>query len=97
MSNYHLLGLLAALLAGCAATPATVVPPALSCPVPPALAHACASPRTLSTGITFGELLLAYQADRDGLARCAASHADLVQLLAACEAATSSYDARLVR
>jgi len=97
MSNYHLLGLVAALLAGCATTPATVVPPALTCPVPPALAHACASPQTLSTGITFGELLLAYQADRAGLARCAARQADLVQLVAACGAATSAFDARLVR
>ncbi|WP_431257281.1 hypothetical protein ACQ86G_21870 [Roseateles chitinivorans] len=49
----------------------------------------------MPAGLSYGDLLLGYRADRGSLQACAASQRDLIRLLADCESRLADYNASL--
>ncbi len=82
-------------LSGCAPTLPLLVEP-LSCPIDAAvLARRCDAPQPIASGITYGELLLLHQRDRQALRDCAAHDAALAGMVQACQRAIEQYNAGL--
>jgi hypothetical protein len=82
-------------LAACTTTHVPVVPDAVQCEVPATLLQSCESPQRLKDGITYGELLLVYQSDRQALVRCGADQDGLMKAVAICRAEVDGHNARL--
>jgi len=91
-----LLGLLLAVLAGCAHEVQVVtVDPAKKCEPAPALLQGCEDAAMLGTDISYGSLLDSYLADRQRLRTCAARRDDLAKALETCNAAIDRHNAEL--
>lgn len=82
------------LLGGCT-TYVPVVPDALRCNTPDALLQSCDAPQQLRDGISYAELLTAYQADRQALQRCATRQEALRQAVQTCGQAIDAHNASL--
>lgn len=88
----------ALLLAACAhEVQVVVVDPAKPCEPSAALLQACAVPTPLAEGLSFRDLVVGYQADRQSLARCALQQADLAKAVAACNDEIAKHNERLLK
>lgn len=83
-------------LIGCTTYVPTVTP-ALKCEPPTALLQGCSAPLALKDGISYSELLVAYQADRQALQRCAVQLEALKQAVSTCNATIDSHNAELAK
>ncbi|MFM2059365.1 MAG: hypothetical protein RLY71_3750 [Pseudomonadota bacterium] len=86
-----------ALLAGCSTTHVPIVPPSLTCTPPEQMQQTCAAPQRLKDGLSYAELITAYQTDRQALQRCALQHESLKQAVASCQDAITRHNAELAK
>lgn len=91
------LGLLGMGLAGCSTTYIPVVTPGTRCELPEAARQACARPLLLSQGLTYAELLKAYQEDRRSLQDCATRQAAAVKAVQTCNQEIDRLNADLTK
>jgi hypothetical protein len=85
------------LLAGCSTTYVPVVPPSMTCTPPEQMQQTCAAPQRLKDGLTYAELITAYQNDRQALQRCTLQHEALKQAVASCQDAITRHNAELAK
>lgn len=97
MKCFPLMGLMAAVLSGCATQHVAQVPPSLKCEPAALLMAPCPAPTPLKTGLTYRELLDAHLADRQQLQRCATQQDDLRRAVNTCNARIDAHNAELAR
>ncbi len=74
-----------------------VVTPGARCGLPAAMQQACVAPTRLDEGLTYADLLKAYQGDRRALQECATRQQAAVKALGTCNVEIDRLNADLVK